>query len=207
MPDSVEAVLSEDGDLRFFEPVDARRTGRVRVTFLEDDAGREDDTGEANTSEDAGEDSEHREGRVTARTPEGGLRTAVEAGGFPLTADEPPSVEGGTGEGPTPYDLLAAALASCTTMTMQMYAGRKDWPLEEAHARVEHEKVHAEDCAHCEQEEGKIDRFTRTLRLAGPLTGEQRQRLVEIAERCPVHQTLEGAVDIVTVEEGAQGNG
>ena len=201
MSDSVEALLDGDGRLRFLQPVDARRTGRVRLTFLENETAEDEGAAEKAPPKGKGE------GHIRARTSAGGLRTAVEAGGFPLTSDEPPDVEGGTGTGPTPYDLLGAALAACTTMTLRLYADRKGWPLEAATARVEHEKVHAIDCAHCETEEGKVDRFTRTLHLAGPLTREQRQRLVEIAARCPVHRTLESEVDIVTVEEREHGDG
>ena len=136
-----------------------------------------------------------REGRVVART-EGGLRTEVVADGFPLVADEPTSV-GGTEAGPTPYDLLAAALGACTSMTLRMYADRKGWPLEAATVTVGHSKVHAEDCEDCEKG-AKIDHFARELKLEGPLDEAQRERLLDIANRCPVHRTLESPVRVST---------
>lgn len=135
--------------------------------------------------------------RVTVRTGTEGFRTEMFARGTALVADEPEEL-GGTGRGPTPYDYLLAALGSCTGMTMQMYARRKKWPLESAVVRLDHGKVHAEDCAHCEEPAGKIDRFERELELVGPLDDEQRRRLLEIAERCPVHRTLQGASVIAT---------
>jgi putative redox protein len=143
------------------------------------------------------------DGSVTAHVGASGYATEVRAGGFTLRADEPVSL-GGTGTGPTPYDYLAAALGSCTVMTLRMYADRKGWPLEGAGARLEHAKIHAADCAACETKEGKIDRIERELELEGPLSPEQRQRLLEIAERCPVHRTLEGEIRIETrLKQGA----
>jgi uncharacterized OsmC-like protein/alpha/beta superfamily hydrolase len=127
--------------------------------------------------------------RVTVRTGTEGFRTEMFARGKALVADEPVAL-GGTGQGPTPYDYLLAALGACTSMTVQMYARRKKWPLQAAVVRLDHRKVHAEDCIHCEEPQGKIDRFERELELIGPLTDEQRQRLLEISERCPVHRTL-----------------
>ncbi|MBE0599358.1 MAG: OsmC family protein [Desulfuromonadales bacterium] len=135
--------------------------------------------------------------RVTVRTGTEGFRTEMFARGKALVADEPESL-GGTGQGPTPYDYLLAALGSCTSMTVQMYARRKKWPLEAAVVRLTHAKVHADDCAHCDEAERRIDRFERELELIGPLTDEQRQRLLEIAEKCPVHRTLKTAPVIET---------
>lgn len=129
-------------------------------------------------------------------------RTEVLANGFSMVADEPESV-GGTNTGPTPYEYLLASLGACTVMTLRMYADRKEWPLEGARARLEHQKIHAEDCAHCETEEGKIDRIQRVLSLEGPLDEAQRQRLLEIANRCPVHRTLTGEIDVRTRLDGA----
>ena len=126
----------------------------------------------------------------------------VVVGPHVLRADEPPSV-GGDDTGPTPYGLLSAALGACTTMTLRMYAERKQWPLERVSVRIAHEKIHAKDCAECETQTGKIDRFDRALHIEGPaLSEEQRERLVEIADRCPVHRTLHSEVIVRTRVEG-----
>lgn len=121
----------------------------------------------------------------------------VRLGAHDLIADEPARVGGGD-RGPTPYDLLLAALGTCTAMTVRMYADRKGWPLHHVDVRLTHEKIHASDCADCESDKGKVDRLTRDLRLQGPLDDDQRARLLEIADRCPVHRTLEGDKEIVT---------
>ncbi len=134
---------------------------------------------------------------TVARTGAKGFRTDIVAGGHALIADEPASV-GGTNLGPSPYDLLSAALASCTTMTLRMYAAHKGLDLESATVSVQHGKVHAKDCADCETEDGKVDEFLRELSIEGDLTDEQKQRLVEIADRCPVHRTLHGEVKVRT---------
>ena len=134
---------------------------------------------------------------TAARTHAGGFRTEVIAGGHALVADEPASV-GGTGEGPSPYDLLSAALAACTSMTLKMYASHKKLDLDSATVRVRHGKVHAKDCEDCESAEGRIDQFERELSLAGALTDEQRKRMLEIADRCPVHRTLHSEVKVRT---------
>ncbi|HKL24760.1 MAG TPA: bifunctional alpha/beta hydrolase/OsmC family protein [Desulfuromonadales bacterium] len=135
--------------------------------------------------------------RVTVRTPAGGFRTDMFVNGHALVADEPESY-GGTDRGPSPYDFLLAALGACTGMTLQMYAGRKQWPLAAAVVRLRHAKIHAEDCAHCEDPGHKIDRFEREIELLGELDDGQRRRLLEIADKCPVHRTLEADVLIET---------
>ncbi|HYU35750.1 MAG TPA: alpha/beta fold hydrolase [Thermoanaerobaculia bacterium] len=114
-----------------------------------------------------------------------------------LTADEPVEM-GGTDTGPSPYELLMAGLGACTSMTVRMYANRKGLPLEGVRVRLRHGKVHALDCAHCETKEGKIDRIERIVEVLGPLTDEQRARLLEIADKCPVHRTLTSEIDIAT---------
>ena len=138
------------------------------------------------------------DGAVVASTGASGYRTAINADGHALIADEPVSV-GGTGQGPTPYDYLAAALASCTTMTLRMYADHKKLPLERVIATVTHGKVHARDCDDCESDgSARVDVFERSLQIAGDLTDAQRARMVEIADRCPVHRTLHGEVKVRT---------
>ncbi len=121
----------------------------------------------------------------------------ISADGHHLIADEPASY-GGHYLGATPYQLVAAGLGACTSMTIRMYARQKKIPLEHVQVDVVHNKVHAEDCASCSQNGGKIDRFERKITLSGDLTEEQRQRLLEIADRCPVHRTLEGEIEIRT---------
>ncbi len=119
--------------------------------------------------------------------------TEVAVDGYALVADEPTDL-GGTGTGPTPYDYLLVALGSCTAITVRMYADRKGWPLESVRVRLEHQRVHAKDCEECETESGRIDNIDLQLNLKGPLDDEQRERLREMADRCPVHRTLESEV-------------
>jgi putative redox protein len=114
-----------------------------------------------------------------------------------LTADEPTS-EGGTDTGPDPYDLLLGALGSCTSMTVAMYARRKGWPLEAVTVRLRHSRIYAVDCAECETREGLLDQIDRELELTGVLSDEQRARLLEIADKCPVHRTLTSEIHIRT---------
>jgi putative redox protein len=114
-----------------------------------------------------------------------------------LTADEPAKVGGGDA-GPGPYELLLMALGACTSMTVKMYARRKGWPLEGAEVRLRHSRVYNQDCADCEDKNALIERVDRSLRLIGPLSSEQRHRLLEIADKCPVHRTLTAGVEIRT---------
>lgn len=118
-------------------------------------------------------------------------------GRLDLIADEPPSF-GGDGKGPTPYDFLSIGLGACTSMTIRMYADRKKWPVARVAVRVAQSKIHAQDCADCETREGKVDRFEREIRIEGTLDADQRARLLEIADKCPVHRTLHRRNDIVT---------
>ncbi|MDG1088962.1 MAG: OsmC family protein, partial [Acidimicrobiales bacterium] len=113
-----------------------------------------------------------------------------------LLADEPLGI--GDDTGPAPYDLLLAALGACTSMTVRMYADRKKWPLEHVAVRLTHAKVHADDCAACESESGKVDVIERELVLDGPLDIEQRAKLREIADKCPVHRSLRDETVITT---------
>lgn len=148
--------------------------------------------------EQAGIEAAVVDSRVTARTGPEGFYSEIFANGHALVADEPKAY-GGTDRGPSPYEYLLTALGACTTMTVQMYARRKEWPLQWAVTRLKHEKIHAQDCADCESTAGKIDHFERELELVGPLDEEQRRRLLEIAEKCPVHKTLHGEVQVKTI--------
>lgn len=133
---------------------------------------------------------------VVVRT-EQGYRTEIVANGHSLVADEPRRL-GGTNTGPTPYELLASALGACTTITLRMYADRKGWPLDAVEVRLQHEKIHCEDCADVEGPQSKIDHFTREISLEGSLDDKQRQRMLQIADRCPVHRTLEKPAEVTT---------
>ncbi|MFN2398608.1 MAG: alpha/beta fold hydrolase [Gemmatimonadaceae bacterium] len=139
--------------------------------------------------------------RVTARTGETGYRTDIMASGHSLIADEPLAV-GGTNKGATPYDLLAAALGACTAITIRMYADRKKWPLTEAIVRLKHRRVHAVDEKTCESQPAKMDELEREVELSGDLDAVQLQRLLEIANKCPVHRTLEAGVAVKTSLKG-----
>jgi putative redox protein len=136
-----------------------------------------------------------------------GFAQDIAIGQHRLAADEPLSV-GGTDTAPNPYDLLLAALGSCTSMTVAMYARRKQWPLESVTVRLSHSKVHATDCAASETKAGLLDHVHRDVELTGPLSDEQRARLLDIASKCPVHRTLESEIVIEThlTEPGVAGS-
>jgi len=137
------------------------------------------------------------EGTVTvSETGTGTYTQQITAGHHRLLADEPQPI--GDDAGPSPYDLLLAALGACTSMTLRMYANRKGWPLEQVRVTLRHSRIHAEDCAQCETTSGLIDHIDRDIELVGGLDDTQRQRLLGIANRCPVHQTLTSEVDIAT---------
>ncbi|MFC2967883.1 bifunctional alpha/beta hydrolase/OsmC family protein [Acidimangrovimonas pyrenivorans] len=142
--------------------------------------------------------------RVVESDP-GGFLQDVSAGPWHHALADEPKAYGGTNRGMSPYQFVAAGLGACTSMTIRMYARRKGWPLDHVQVDVTHDKVHAQDCTHC-TEADKLDRFTRLIRLDGPLTGAQRVRLMEIADRCPVHRTLEHSARIETRlnDEGAK---
>ncbi len=137
-------------------------------------------------------------GEVTVmETLEGRFTQDITAGAYHLRADEP-ATAGGNDSGFTPYDLLLASLGACTSMTLRMYAEQKKWPLERVTVQLRHNKIHAKDCAECETREGKIDRIEREIRLTGNLDAAQRARLMEIADKCPIHRTLHSEVLIKT---------
>jgi putative redox protein len=140
--------------------------------------------------------------QVIVRTGQARYHTEILAAGHSLVADEPESA-GGTDTGPTPWGLLMAALGACTTITLRMYADRKEWPLREIGVRLQHEKLKAVGQPKSEGEAPKTDEVRQTVELVGPLDAEQRQRLFEIAHRCPVHRALE--VGIAMPMEFAEG--
>jgi uncharacterized OsmC-like protein len=127
----------------------------------------------------------------------GGYAQDITVGPHQLKSDEPVNV-GGTGTGPDPYDYLLAALGSCTSMTVAMYARRKGWPLEAVTVRLRHSRIHAADCAECETRVGLLDRIERDIHFAGNLTADQILKLREIADKCPVHRTLTSEINIQT---------
>jgi len=134
---------------------------------------------------------------VVASTGNGAFEQVLLDGRHTLIADEPKAVGGGDA-GPGPYELLLMSLGSCTSMTVHMYAARKKWPLEQVVVRLRHSKVYADDCADCEKPTAKIDRIERAIEFLGALDAEQRSRLLEIANQCPVHRTLSSKIDIKT---------
>jgi putative redox protein len=120
----------------------------------------------------------------------------ITVGHHRLVADEPRPI--GDDAGPNPYDLVLAGLGACTSMTLRMYADRKGWPLDSVRVTLQHSRIHAEDCAHCETTKGWIGHIDREIELTGALDDSQRQRLLQIADHCPVHQTLTSEIDIST---------
>jgi putative redox protein len=136
-------------------------------------------------------------GLVIVRGAADGFVQEIIAGPHQLRSDEPTSV-GGTETGPTPYDLFLAALGSCTSMTLAMYARRKKWPLQRVTVRLRHSRVHAEDCAVCETKNARLTVIDREIALEGSLDEVQRARLLAIANRCPVHLTLSSKIHIRT---------
>jgi putative redox protein len=134
---------------------------------------------------------------VVVRGSAAGFAQEISIGPHRLLGDEPSSA-GGTDTGPDPYGYLLAALGSCTSITVALYARRKQWPLEAVSVELRHSKVHASDCESCDTKEGWLDRIERDVTLEGPLSAEQRARLLEIANRCPVHRTLTSEIDIRT---------
>jgi uncharacterized OsmC-like protein/pimeloyl-ACP methyl ester carboxylesterase len=134
---------------------------------------------------------------VVQETRNSKFQQTVSTGPHHLVADEPVAA-GGEDSGPGPYDFLLTSLGACTSMTMRLYADLKSLPLERVTVTLKHSKIHAEDCAECETKVGKIDQIDRIIAMEGALDAEQRQKLMEIADKCPVHRTLTSEVRIVT---------
>jgi putative redox protein len=134
---------------------------------------------------------------VTVYGSTAGLAQEMSAGRHKLVADEPTSL-GGTDTGPNPYDLILMSLGSCTSMTLALYARRKGLPLEGVMVRLRHSKIHEVDCESCDEREVLLDRIDREVELRGPLTEAQQARLLEIANKCPVHRTLTSRIRIET---------
>ena len=175
--DRADHLLTQKDDARYAATVLAAWASR----YLEPEAAPEDTV----------------PGVRVAEAGEGRYAQLVSMGRHRLRADEPVAV-GGDDSGPGPYDLLLAGLGACTSMTVRMYAEQKKWLLEHVTVDLKHDKVHAADCAECETREGKIDRIERVLTLEGDLDDAQRARLLEIANKCPVHRTLHAEVQVVT---------
>lgn len=173
-------VTLDNADHLLLDPDDARYAGNVIAAWAQKYVGAP----EAPAVEEATDD-----GRVVVRTGADRYHTDARVRGHSLVADEPAGV-GGTDHGPSPYELLLASVGACTTITLRMYADRKEWPMEAVEVRLRHHKVHAKDCEACESEAGMVDVIDREVHPIGPLDDEQRQRLLEIADKCPVHKTL-----------------
>jgi uncharacterized OsmC-like protein len=149
------------------------------------------------TTHETGHDVASSEGAVTVtETGPGTYTQQITARHHQLVVDEPRPI--GDDAGPTPYDLLLAGLGACTSITVRMYADRRGWPLETVRVTLRHSRIHAKDCADCETTKGWITHVECEVELTGDLDDAQRQRLLQIAERCPVHQTLTSEVDITT---------
>jgi len=135
------------------------------------------------------------EGEVVVEGKTTGFLQQIRARDLTFTADEP-LTKGGTNVGPNPYDLLLAGLGACTSMTLKLYAGRKEWPLEAVRVTLRHDRIHAQDCEDCDKDTGMIDVIDKKVELEGQLSEEQRERLLEISARCPVHRTLLNEIKI-----------
>ena len=140
---------------------------------------------------------------VVRETRHGTFQQDITAGTHHFLADEP-TAAGGLDSGPGPYDLLLAALGACTSMTLRLYADRKQLPLGRTRVRLRHSRIYAADCAECETKDGMLDRIERVISFEGELDAETRKRLLEIADKCPVHRTLTSEIDIRTSEEAGQ---
>ena len=148
-------------------------------------------------SEPAADPGEAPRNVVVRETRDSKFQQTISTGPHRLLADEPVAA-GGEDSGPGPYDFLLASLGACTSMTMRMYADRKSLPLERVTVTLKHQKIHAEDCAECETKAGMLDQIDRVIAMEGALDAEQRSKLMEIADKCPVHRTLTSEIRILT---------
>jgi putative redox protein len=185
-------VSLDDADHLLSRKADAVYVARTLAAWAERylDPAPEADAGRAGPAAGEGE-------VVVQETGGGTFQNAIRSGRHRLQADEP-AAAGGTDTGPSPYDFLLMALGSCTAMTLRLYAGHKKLPLDRVTVRLTHDKEHASDCADCETRAGKVDVLTRRIAIEGTLSAEQRQRLLEIADKCPVHRTLESEIKVRT---------
>jgi len=185
-----KSYLSLDrADHMLSNPEDSRYVGTVAAAWARKYVG--------GLSPDPDKPALSADAQVVVRTDQEHYPTEILAHGHALTADEPLS-SGGADTGPTPYDLLLAGLGACTSITLRMYADRKGWPLESIVVRLDHNKIHAQDCEDCESARGKIDRIEREIELSGDLDEEQRRRILAIADKCPVHRTLHSEISVKT---------
>ncbi len=181
-----KSFVSLDGaDHLLSQKEDSRYAGNMIATWVERYISEE--------KEEQAPESPH---QVTTGTEES-YTTQVVAGHHRLVVDEPTDL-GGADLGPTPYDMLLGSLGSCTGITLRMYADHKKWDLKKVKVHLQHDKIHARDCEGCKTGEGKIDHIERFLELEGNLDETQRQRLLEIADKCPVHRTLHGEIKVNT---------
>ncbi len=181
----------DEADHLLTKPRDAEFAAGILATWAGRYLGDPDSSRPANTQTD-----EAPAAVVVAENGIGAFGHDVTVGRHRFPADEPEPV--GEDSGPAPYDLVLAGLGACTSMTLRMYADRKEWPLEHVSVELEHARIHADDCADCETQEGHLDRIGRTIHLVGDLDADQRERLHQIADRCPVHRTLHGEVLVET---------
>ncbi len=186
--DGADHMLTRSADARFAASVLAAWSSR----YLDEDPEPSHTSSPSSDTEGAAQGLV-----VVSENGSGPYGQRITVGQHVLSADEPHPV--GLDTGPSPYDLLLAGLGACTSMTLRMFATRKQWPLESVTVSLRHSRIHASDCADCATESGQLDRVERTITLAGTLDESQRQRLLEIADRCPVHKTLHAEVDVHTV--------
>jgi putative redox protein len=177
-------ISLDTADHLLTNPADSRYAGSVIAAWARKY------TNSADTDEAKMEGAQN---QVITQIEKSGLTTDILAEGHRLVADEPVSI-GGNGSGPTPYGYLLSGLGACTAMTLRMYADRKKWPLDSVTVKLNHQKIHADDCKDCQTKEGKLDQIEREIELSGALDAQQKQRLMQIADRCPVHRTLHSEI-------------